>query len=112
ERDLLGVEREAQALALYSTLADAHGRYRAAQLEVARMREDVLPQLARAEAAAERAYRGGAISYLEWAQLQAQHGDARRQQLAAAIEAQTALIEIQRLTGQPFVLAGAAEAPR
>ncbi|WP_369977712.1 TolC family protein [Xanthomonas bundabergensis] len=112
ERDLLGVEREAQALALYSTLADAHGRYRAAQLEVARMRGDVLPKLARAEAAAERAYRGGAISYLEWAQLQAQHGDARRQQLAAAIEAQTALIEIQRLTGQPFVIARAAEAPR
>ncbi|MBN6149195.1 TolC family protein [Xanthomonas sp. AmX2] len=112
ELDLLGVERESQALALYSTLADAHGRYRAAQLEVARMRSDVLPMLARAEAAAERAYRGGAISYLEWAQLQAQRSDARRQQLAAAVEAQSALIEIQRLTGQPFVASAAAEAPR
>ncbi|MBB4128553.1 cobalt-zinc-cadmium efflux system outer membrane protein [Xanthomonas translucens] len=112
ERELLGVERDAQMLALYSTLADAHGRYRAAQLEVARMRDDVLPKLARAEAAAERAYRGGAISYLEWAQLQAQHGDARRQQLAAALEAQTALIEIQRLTGQPFVLASAPQVTR
>ncbi len=104
ELDLLGVERESQALALYSTLADAHGRYRAAQMEVARMRQEVLPKLSRAEVAAERAYRGGAISYLEWAQLQAQQSDARRQQLLAAIDAQSALIEIQRLTGQPFVI--------
>lgn len=103
ELSLLEIERQSQALTLYTTLADAHGRYRAAQLEVARMRSDVLPALARADAAAERAYRAGATSYLDWAQLQAQRSDARQQQLAAALEAQTALIEIQRLTGQPFV---------
>lgn len=104
ELSLLDIERQSQVLVLYTTLADAHGRYRAAQLEVSRMREDVLPALARADAAAERAYRAGATSYLDWAQLQAQHNDARQQQLAAASEAQTALIEIQRLTGQPFVV--------
>ena len=57
---------------------------------------------------AERAYRAGAVSYLEWAQLQSERTNARKQQLEAALEAQRALIEIQRLTGQPFV-AGAVE---
>ncbi|TQT87295.1 TolC family protein, partial [Xanthomonas perforans] len=109
ELALLDIERQSQALVLYATLADAHGRYRATQLEVTRMREDVLPALARADAAAERAYRAGATSYLDWAQLQAQRSDARQQQLAAALEAQTALIEIQRLTGQPFVREPAAQ---
>ncbi|MCD0277780.1 TolC family protein [Xanthomonas melonis] len=103
ELSLLDIERQAQALQLYATLADAHGRYRAGQLEVARMRDEVLPALARADLAAERAYRAGATSYLDWAQVQAQRSDARQQQLAAAVEAQIALIEIQRLTGQPFV---------
>lgn len=99
----LEIERESRDIALYSTLAEAHGRYDVAQLEVQRMREDVLPRLARAEQAAEKAYRAGAISYLEWAQLQSERTAARRQQLDAALEAQRALIEIQRLTGQPFV---------
>ena len=52
------------------------------------------------------AYRAGAASYLEWSSLQAEHAAARQQQLEAALEAQRALVEIQRLTGQAF-LAGA-----
>lgn len=105
EADLasLEIERESKGLSLYSTLADAHGRYLTAQLEVRRLRDDILSKLARAEAAAERAYRGGAISYLEWAQLQSDRTATRKQQLEAALEAQRALIEIQRLTGQAFV---------
>lgn len=101
----LEIEREAKGLSLYSTLAEAHGRYRAAEVEVVRLRDDVLPKLGKAEAAAERAYRAGAISYLEWAQLQSERIHARKQQLEAALEAQRALIEIQRLTGSPFVAA-------
>ncbi len=105
EADLasLEIERESKGLSLYSTLADAHGRYLTAQLEVQRLRDDVLPKLGKAEAAAVRAYRGGAISYLEWAQLQSERTATRKQQLDAALEAQRALIEIQRLTGQAFV---------
>lgn len=103
ELAMVGVEREAQGLSLYSTLAEAHGRYRVAQFEVDRLQTDVLPKLAKAESAAERAYRAGAISYLEWAQLQSERTTARKQQLEAALEAQRALIEIQRLTGQAFV---------
>jgi len=97
------IEREAKGLSLYSTLAEAHGRYRVAEVEVTRLQDDVLPKLAKAEAAAERAYRGGAISYLEWAQLQSERTLARKQQLEVALDAQRALIEIQRLTGQAFV---------
>ena len=103
ELALVGIEREVQALSLYSTLAEAHGRYRIAQFEVARLQSEVLPRLAKAEDAAERAYRGGALSYMEWAFLQSERTTARKQQLEAALEAQRALIEIQRLTGQAFV---------
>lgn len=106
--ETVAIEREAQDIALYSTLVDAHGRYRVAELEVRRIADEVLPMLARAEGAAGRAYRAGATSYLEWAQLQSEHTAMRRQQLDAALDAQRALIEIQRLTGQPFV-AGVAE---
>lgn len=105
ELALNSVERESRALQLYATLAEAHGRYLTSRLEVTRMARDVLPQLQRAENAAEKAWRAGAISYMEWAQLQAMRIDARQRQLEAAIAAQTALIEIQRLTGQSMVAA-------
>ena len=70
-----------------------------------RLQDAVLPKLAKAERAAERAYRAGAISYLEWAQLQTERIASRRQQLEVALDAQRALIEIQRLTGRAFVAA-------
>ena len=103
ELAMLEIERESKQIALYSTLADAQGRYTSAQLEVRRLGRDVIPKFGRAEKAAERAYRAGAISYLDWAFLQSERTNARKQQLEAALEAQRALIEIQRLTGQPFI---------
>jgi cobalt-zinc-cadmium efflux system outer membrane protein len=106
----LEIERESKDMALYSTLVEAEGRYRIARLEVARLREDVLPKLGKAEAAAERAYRAGAISYLEWAQLQSERTTARKQQLEVALDAQRALIELQRLTGQPLLVDASASA--
>lgn len=99
----LEIEREAKGMSLYSTLADAHGRYRVAQIEVQRLQDDVLPRLGKAEAATQKAYRAGAASYLEWATLQAERTSIRKQQLESALDAQRALIEIQRLTGQAFV---------
>lgn len=95
-------------MALYSTLVEAHGRYTVARDEVARLQDDVLPKLTKAEQAAERAYRAGAISYLEWAQLQSERTAALQQQLDVALDAQRALIEIQRLTGQAMVASAAA----
>ena len=103
ELTALEIEREATGLSLYSTLAEAHGRFRVARLEAQRLGEDVIPRLTKAEAAAATTYRAGAASHLEWASLQAERTGARRQQLEAALEAQHSLIEIQRLTGQAFV---------
>lgn len=107
ELAVLDIERESRELALHSTLVEAHGRYRVAQREIDRLRDDVLPRLVRAEQAAERAYRAGATSYLEWSQLQSETVATRRQQVDVAIDAQRAVIEIQRLTGQSFVVTSA-----
>lgn len=99
----LELEREGEEIALYATLVDAYGRLRAAETEVSLGRDEVLPRLVQAESAAERAYKAGASSYLEWAQLQADITLAHREQLQSALEAHRALIEIQRLAGEPFL---------
>jgi cobalt-zinc-cadmium efflux system outer membrane protein len=111
ERQALALERESSEFTLYATLAQAYGQYVTGKAEAEACRDDLLPRLARAEAAAERAYRAGALSYLEWAQVQSETMAVHKQQLAAAIEAQRALIEIQRLTGDPFINATAPKDP-
>ena len=111
EIQALTLERESSEFMLYATLAQAYGQYVTDKAELQAYRDDLLPRLARAEAAAERAYRAGALSYLEWAQVQSETTAALKQQLAAAIEAQRALIEIQRLTGEPFIIANAPKDP-
>lgn len=99
----LELEHEATEIALYSTLAEAHGRYQVARLEVQELQDAILPRLARAEAAAARAYLAGAASFMELAQLQAEHAASRARQVEAAAQAHVALIEIQRLTGHSFL---------
>jgi len=98
------LQRQSRLLQLNAILTEAHGRYGVARLEVQRLGSDVLPRLQRAERAAEAAWRAGAISYLEWAQLQAMRVETRQRQLDAALAAQTALIELQRLSGQPLIV--------
>lgn len=105
EIEALSIQREASGMALYATLADAHGRYQVARLEVTRLGADVLPRLAEAEQAAARAWRAGAATYAEWARLQSLHVEARQRQLAAALQARRALIEIQRLTARSWAMA-------
>jgi cobalt-zinc-cadmium efflux system outer membrane protein len=109
EVQALALERESSEFTLYATLAQAYGQYVTGKAEAEACRDDLLPRLARAEAAAARAYRAGALSYLEWAQVQSETTAVHKQQLAAAIEAQRALIEIQRLTGEPFIKATSAK---
>lgn len=108
ELDALALEREAGELDLRATLAEAHGRLEVDALAVRQTTDKVLPALERAEAAAGHAYRAGALSYLEWAQLQAELLSARRDRIAAARDFHRALIEIQRLTAEPFVLSDGA----
>ncbi|HNR92288.1 MAG TPA: TolC family protein, partial [Dokdonella sp.] len=102
EREAVRHEREAGLLDLRSVLAEAHARLNARALEANHLRDEVIPRFDAAAAAAERAFRAGAASQLEWSQLQAETTTLKRQQLAATVEAQRALIEIQRLTGHAF----------
>jgi len=99
----LSLERESEEITLYTTLTEAQANLEATSIEVEMARTDVLPRLLNAERAAERAYRAGALSYLEWAQIQSETAAARREQLTAAVDAHRALIEIQRLTGESFL---------
>lgn len=103
ELALIPVQREALQTRLYAAAAQAFGEYQSSRLEATRLGSDVLPRLDRAEKAAAAAWSAGATSYLEWAQLQDQQAQARRRQLQAALAAQQALIELQRLTGQPVL---------
>jgi outer membrane protein, heavy metal efflux system len=100
ERGAVEIQREAILHNLRTTLLEAHARYRLAQLEVTSLQARVLPLLERAESAAERAWRAGASGHLEWLQLQSELTATHRRQLEVAVDAQRALIEIQRLTGQ------------
>jgi len=105
ELDQLALEREAGELGLRATLVEAHGRLQVDALTVRQTTDAILPRLERAERAAGNAYRAGALSYLEWPPLQAELLAARRERLAAAPDHHRALVGIQRLTAEPFVLA-------
>lgn len=100
ELDALAFEREGTRLALSATLAEACARLEAAIAEASQLERELIPTLREAEAAAEQAYRRGALGYLEWAQLQGEIIAAERQRLAASVDAQRALIELQRLSGE------------
>lgn len=101
ELDALAFERDAGELMLYATLAEALGRAEVEALAVQRAEATILPALSKAEASARSAYQAGALTYLEWAQLQADWLAAQRDQIAAARSTHLALIEIQRLTASP-----------
>lgn len=107
ELEALSMEHDASRLGLEAALAEAHGRIGAAVADAERYDRDLLPTLREAEAAAEQAYRRGALTYLEWAQLQSETIAARHQRLASSVEAHRALIELQRLTGEPLLRAPA-----
>lgn len=106
ELDALSLERDAARLGLEAALAEAHARIGAAVAEAERQDRALLPTLREAEAAAAEAYRRGALTYLEWAQVQSDTIAAQRQRLAASVDAHRALIEMQRLTGEPLLRAG------
>lgn len=105
ELSAIEFEREGQRRALQATLAEAWGQLDLAIAHARRIQTDVLPALQRAAEAAERSYRAGASSHLEWTQLQGEILVARRERLDAALTAHRALIELQRLTGQTFAVA-------
>jgi outer membrane protein, heavy metal efflux system len=104
----VAVAREAGELDLRATLAEAHGRLQAEALAVERSGTRLLPLLERAEGAAATAYRAGALSQLEWLQVQSDLLAARRERITAARDFHRAHLELQRLTADPFLLPGLA----
>ena len=87
------------------TLVEAWVRLSSARAEVVAARDVLLPKFDQAERASERAFRAGALTHTEWAQVHWDAMETRRELLLAALEAHRALIEIQRLTGSPFTTA-------
>jgi cobalt-zinc-cadmium efflux system outer membrane protein len=96
-------ELASRELSLQATLAQAHGRYEQLAHETHELGTRLIPALQKAEQAAGRAYGAGALSYLEWAQLQSETTSAMRQQISTVLDAQRALIELQRLTGETML---------
>ena len=96
------MSRESAALQLEAVAVDAWSQIETGALQVDRLRTDVLPRLQRAAAQSERAYRAGALSYLEWAAVQAEITASNLALLEARVATQRALIELQRLTADSW----------
>lgn len=99
-------EREGQNLVLQAALAEGWSQLDLAVAKAQHIDSSLWPALHRAAEAAEQGYRAGATSYLEWAQLQSDVTAVRRERLEASLTAHRALIELQRLTGETFQVAG------
>lgn len=102
EREALAMSRESAALQLEAVAVDAWSQVDTGALQADRLRTEVLPRLERAAAQSERAYRAGALSYLEWAAVQTDITTSRLALLEARVAAQRALIELQRLTADSW----------
>ena len=109
EREALAMQRESAALQLEAVAVDAWSQISAGALQADRLRTKMLPRLERAAAQSERAYRAGALSYLEWAAVQTEITTSRFALLEARVAAQRALIELQRLTANSWTADGARE---
>jgi cobalt-zinc-cadmium efflux system outer membrane protein len=102
EREALAMQRESAALQLEAVAVDAWSQVESGALQADHLRTKVLPRLERAAAQSERAYRAGALSYLEWAAVQTDITTSRLALLEARVAAQRALIELQRLTAESW----------
>lgn len=104
EREALAMSRESAALQLEAVAVDAWSQVESGALQADRLRTEVLPRLERAAAQSERAYRAGALSYLEWAAVQTEITTSRFALLEARVATQRALIELQRLTADSWTV--------
>lgn len=105
ERSALDLERQSFAMQLHAALLDAWAQANAATERVRVIDTAVLPRLRKAVENAERAYVGGALSYPEWSEIQSALSSAQLAEFEARLEWRRAMIEIQRLTAEPVVVA-------
>ncbi len=109
EREALAMSRESTSLQLEAVAVDAWSQIQTGALHASRLCNEVLPRLERAAALSERAYRAGALSYLEWAAVQTDITASRLALLEARVATQRALIELQRLTADHWTVDSARE---
>jgi len=105
ERAALEFERESLEGQLDAALLEAWAQANAAAAQVQALESDVLPKLRDAATSAERAYMAGALSYLEWSEVQGSVRSALEAALEAKLDWRRAMIEIQRLTAEPVIAA-------
>jgi len=105
ERSALEFERESIEAQLDAALLEAWAQANAAAEQVRALESDVLPKLRDAAASAERAYTAGALSYLEWSEVQSSVRSGLEAALEAKLDWRRAMIEIQRLTAEPVIAA-------
>jgi len=105
ERAALELERESFEGQLDAALLEAWAQANAASEQVQALETAVLPKLREAATSAERAYMAGALSYLEWSEVQGSVRSALEAALEAKLDWRRAMIEIQRLTAEPVIAA-------
>ncbi|MFM8517862.1 MAG: TolC family protein [Nevskiaceae bacterium] len=105
ERAALDFERESIEAQLDAALLEAWAQANAAAEQVRALESDVLPKLRDAAASAERAYTAGALSYLEWSEVQSSVRSGLEAALEAKLDWRRSMIEIQRLTAEPVIAA-------
>lgn len=103
ERSALNQEKQSVEMQLESALLEAWASATASSQRASAIESEVLPRLLKAASNAERAYKAGAISYIEWSDIQDSVNSARIALLEARVEWRNAMIEIQRLTAEPVV---------
>lgn len=108
----LAFERDGATRTLEATLAEIWGALDQAVADAIQIDTQLLPRLELAAQAAERAYRNGALGFLEWAQLGTEISSARRQRVELGLAAHRALIELQRLTGEAHTTPAPAQESR
>lgn len=101
QRELVDAEAAAAQVRAEASLFELVQELRHAITEAQVMRDEVLPQMAAALEATERAWRRGRYSYLEWTEAQRERIDVQRALIRAAANAHLFQVEIERLTGAP-----------
>jgi cobalt-zinc-cadmium efflux system outer membrane protein len=103
ERAALELERESVEAQLEATLLEAWSRANSVVERVTALESEVLPRLRKAAESAERAYVAGALTYVEWSEVQSAVRSAVEAVLDAKLEWRRSMIEIQRLTAESVV---------
>jgi len=103
ERAALELERESVEAQLEAALLEAWSRANSAVERVTALESEILPRLRKAAESAERAYVAGALTYVEWSEVQSAVRSAGEAALEAKLEWRRSMIEIQRLTAEPVI---------